>query len=306
MKYNIKYRLVASARRVNLFPTVIEETANFPIASRAQSASVPCLAFPPKQHQNSIEYSPPLSRAPFRGHNKETSMNKGIPPNMVSTPLVRGALRHEVAKRLLASIYRGQLPANTRLVVQKLAEQFGISATPVREALLELEVVGIVGSCHNRGAVVKPFGPEQLRDIYHVRRILEGEAARCACGRIDATLLTQLKQDMLQLIRGNSELGWSSAVMESDLRFHTLIASHCGNPRLRNEIERYSALVEVVRETVGNERDVQIQGLSEHLAVIAELLANKPDSAALQMARHIDSTAKSVSDIMFPGQQHSG
>jgi DNA-binding GntR family transcriptional regulator len=233
-------------------------------------------------------------------------MNNTIPPNVVSSPLTQGALRHEVAKRLLASIYRGQLPANTRLVVQKLAKQFGISATPVREALLELEVVGIIGSCHNRGAVVKPFGPEQLRDIYHVRRILEGEAARCACGRIDATLLEQLKQDMLQLIRGNSEPGWSATVMESDLRFHALIANHCGNPRLRNEIGRYSALIEVVREMVGNERDVQLQGLSEHLAVVRELLANEPESAALQMARHIDSTSKSVSDIMFPGERPSG
>jgi DNA-binding GntR family transcriptional regulator len=233
-------------------------------------------------------------------------MSKNIPPDVVSPPLTQGALRHEVAKRLLAAIYRGQLPADTRLVVQKLAKQFGISATPVREALLELEVVGIIGSCHNRGAVVKPFGPEQLRDIYHLRRILEGEAARCACGRIDATLLEELKQDMLQLIGNNSEPGWSTAVMESDLQFHSLIANHCGNPRLRDEIRRYTALVEVVREMVGNERDVQLQGLSEHLAVVGELLANEPESAALQMALHIDGTAKSVSDILFPGERSGG
>ncbi|MBN2023347.1 MAG: GntR family transcriptional regulator [Pirellulales bacterium] len=227
-------------------------------------------------------------------------MNRSSPPGSISSPLSRGALRHEVAKRLLAAIYRGQLPANTRLVVQKLAEQFGISATPVREALLELEVVGIVGCSHNRGAVVKPFGPEQLRDIYHVRRILESEAARCACGKIDAELLGQLKRDMLRLTRGGGEPGWSAAAMENDLRFHALIADHCGNPRLRDEIDRYSALVEAVRETVGNERDVQLKGLSEHLAVVSELLANDPESAALQMARHIDSTSKSVSDILFP------
>jgi DNA-binding GntR family transcriptional regulator len=233
-------------------------------------------------------------------------MNKTIPSSAFLSPLTSGALRHQVAKRLLASIYTGQLPANTRLVVKKLAEQFGISATPVREALLELEVVGIVGSCHNRGAVVNPFGPEQLRDIYHVRRILEGEAARCACGRINASLLEQLKQDMLRLIRGSSEPGWSTAVMESDLQFHAMIADHCGNPRLRNEIGRYSALVEVVREMVDNQQDVQLQGLSEHLAVIGELLADERESAALQMARHIDSTAKSVSEIMFPGEQSSG
>jgi len=233
-------------------------------------------------------------------------MSKTLPPIVVSSPLARSALRHEVAKRLLASIYRGQLPANTRLVVQKLAAQFGVSATPVREALLELEGVGIVGSCHNRGAVVKPFGPDQLRDIYHIRRILECEAVRCACGQIDAALLNQLKHEMLQLVRCSSQPEWSTTVMEHDLRFHALVADHCGNARLRNEIGRYAALVEVVREVVGNERDVQLQGLSEHLAVIGGLLANDPESAALQMARHIDGTSKSVSSIMFPNQRSGG
>lgn len=233
-------------------------------------------------------------------------MSTTSPSDTTIAPLERGALRHDIAKRLLASIYRGQLPANTRLVVQRLAEQFGTSATPVREAILELEVLGIVESSHNRGAVVKPFGPRQLRDIYHLRRILESEAVRSACGRIDATQLEGLKQEMLRLTRSNREPGWSTVVMESDLQFHLLLANHCGNPRLRDEIRRYSALVEVVREMVGNEREVQIQGLSEHLAVIGGLLANDPESAALQMARHIDSTAKSVSDILFAGERSGG
>jgi DNA-binding GntR family transcriptional regulator len=226
-------------------------------------------------------------------------MSQHTPTSVVPTPLGRGALRHEVAKRLLASIYRGELPAQTRLVVQKLAEQFGISATPVREALLELGVVGIVELLHNRGAVVKPFGPEQLRDIYHLRRILESEATRCACGRIDRVALERSEQEMLRLLRDNTEPNWSATVMESDLRFHTLIADHCENPRLRDEIDRYSALIEVVRETVGNERDVQFHGLSEHIAVIRELLANQPESAAVEMARHIDSTSRTICDIMF-------
>jgi DNA-binding GntR family transcriptional regulator len=226
-------------------------------------------------------------------------MIKRHPTSTMNTPLGRGALRHEVAKRLLASIYRGELPAQSRLVVQKLAEQFGISATPVREALLELGVVGVVELLHNRGAVVKPFGPEQLRDIYHLRRILESEATRCACGRIDRAVLERCEQEMLRLMRDSSQPGWSDAVMESDLRFHALIADHCENPRLRDEIDRYTALIEVVRETVGNERDVQFHGLSEHLAVIRELLADQPESAAAQMARHIDSTSRTICDIMF-------
>ena len=49
----------------------------------------------------------------------------------------------------------------------------GISATPIREALVELESIGVVQFVHNRGTIVKPFGPQQLREIYHLRRVLE-------------------------------------------------------------------------------------------------------------------------------------
>jgi len=61
---------------------------------------------------------------------------------------------------------------------------------------VELEAVGLIELCHNRGAVVKPFGPEQLRDFFHVRRILETEAARSACGRIQADSLAGLRREM--------------------------------------------------------------------------------------------------------------
>ena len=100
-------------------------------------------------------------------------------------PLSRGALRHDVVKHLLMAIFQGEMPAGTRLVAKRLAESLGISATPIREALVELAAMGVVQLSHNRGAQVNPFGRQQLHDYFHVRRILEMEAARSACGRID-------------------------------------------------------------------------------------------------------------------------
>ena len=101
-------------------------------------------------------------------------------------PVSRGGLRHQVTARLLTAVFLGRFESGQRLVVQHLAETLSVSPTPVRESLVELAAMGIVELLPNRGAVVLPFGPEQVREISQVRRVLEVEAdLRCASGRID-------------------------------------------------------------------------------------------------------------------------
>ncbi len=213
--------------------------------------------------------------------------------------LSRGALRHDVVSRLVKAIFQGELAAGTRLVVQKLADRFGISSTPVREALVELEAVGVVQFMHNRGALVKPFGPQQLRDLFHLRRILEAEVTRCACGRLEREPLLALQAEMRELAVGDGGAEWSRQKMASDRRLHELIVSGCENARLAHEIGRYNTLFQAIREIAGNRRHLQERALDEHLAVIDALLAEDPELAALQMARHITSAGGGVEAVMF-------
>jgi DNA-binding GntR family transcriptional regulator len=216
-------------------------------------------------------------------------------------PLARNALRHDVVVHLMAAIFQGTLPAGSRLVIRSIAEQLGISATPIREALLGLEAIGVVQFIHNRGGVVKPFGPQQLREIYHVRRILEVEAARCACGRISQKELTSYRDDIQQMLASSSDKSpeWSRRAMEVDRRLHELIANHCGDARLADEINRYNTLVIAIREIVGNRRHVQQEGLEEHVPIIDALLAADADKVAAAMTHHVDGTMKSLETILF-------
>ncbi len=216
--------------------------------------------------------------------------------------LSQGALRHDVVLRLLEAIFHGRLPAGTRLVAQRLAERFGISPTPIREALVELEAAGVVRFVHNRGALVKQFGPEQLREIYHLRRILETEATRCANGHVDPEALQTLKREMTKLLHEDDGADWSERAAAVDRQLHELIANSCGNSRLTDEIRRYATLMQTTREIVGNTRRVQEHALLEHLPILDALLAEEAEVAASQMARHIDSTAESVAAIMFQKQ----
>jgi DNA-binding GntR family transcriptional regulator len=211
------------------------------------------------------------------------------------------ALRHQVVERLMKAIFLNELPAGTRLVVKKLAEHFGLSTTPVREALLELEAIGLVQSEHNRGAVVKPFGNEQLREIYQMRRILEAEAARAACGRIDKERLKALRRERRQLFgKSRRDQRWGDQNIDSDRRFHEMITASCGSERLAREIHRYDALVQALRDVTFPKMHPKKLASDEHLGIIDALLADDAEAASAKMAHHIDHAADSVEYALFP------
>lgn len=216
----------------------------------------------------------------------------------------RQALRHEVVRRLLLEIFRGHLPAGTRLVTLKLSKQLGVSATPLREALVELEAIGMVELSHNRGAVATAFGPDEMRGIYQVRRVLESEAARCACGRIDPDLVAAFLKEMREYgKRPSKSAAWIRAVMAFDARFHAAIAAACGSPRLAREIERYALLMQTISEAIGNRHHSKEDGIREHIEVLEALRAGDPDRCERAMARHIEATGKRAIGVMFPASR---
>jgi DNA-binding GntR family transcriptional regulator len=213
--------------------------------------------------------------------------------------LAHGALRHELAKRLLAEIFQGKMPAGSRLIILDLAERFRLSSTPVREALLELEANGVVQFVHNRGAIVKPFGPEQLREIFHLRRILEAEAARLACGRVDRGRLLELREQLRSLAGRPRGSKWLEREMLADRGLHAVICENCGNTRLMEDIRRYDTLVQALRDVVGNRRRIVNEAVKEHAAIVDAMLDGKPDAAARAMAIHVDRAARSAEAAMF-------
>lgn len=219
-------------------------------------------------------------------------------------PLSRGALRHEVVRRLMLAIFLGELPAGTRLVARRLANRFGVSATPIREALVELEQIGVVQLLHNRGAHVRPFGKEQLREIFHVRQVLESEAAQCACGRIEHVELQKMKEALRRLLAApaDEDGAWFQQVAVSDRQFHEMIALNCGNARLRDEIRRYSDLAETFRAIVGNNRPTLQEVVENHFSVFDSLLARRADEAATAMRRYLETVGRFVEAAMFPAK----
>lgn len=216
----------------------------------------------------------------------------------VRTLVRKEGLRENVTKHLLIAIFSGQIKSGDRLVAQTLATQLGVSATPVREALVELAAIGLIEILPNRGAVCLPFGVRELREIYQLRRVLEVESTKLACGRIPSEKLRDLRIGMAKLAEVQSA-DWSERAMKQDTTFHDLIQSHCGNNRLCHELERYKDLMASIRHVVGDKCRVQLRAVEQHIQIIDALIESDAEQACQRMASHIDSTARGVERVMF-------
>jgi DNA-binding GntR family transcriptional regulator len=215
--------------------------------------------------------------------------------------IARGLLRRQVTARILAGVFGRRLLPGSRLIVQQLSERYRVSPTPVRESLLELEGLGIVQLLPNRGAVVLPFGPQQVREIGQVRRVLEVEATRSACGCIADEELAALEHD-LERVRSIAETAERArAGREVDSRLHGRIAAACGSARLATEIGRYITLFRVLRD-VSHERDdaTSSSGMPEqHLEIVRALRRRDAEEAGRAMDRHLRAVAETVTRVVF-------
>lgn len=225
-------------------------------------------------------------------------------------PVSRGNLRQQVTARLMTGIFQGRFRSGQRLVVQNLAQAYQASPTPVREALVELASLGLVVLLPNRGAVVQPFGPQEIREISEVRRLLEVEATRCACGRVPHGALSALEGELRELGALPRDQAWDQRCRDVDTRLHGLIAESCGSRRLAAEVGRYLTLFRALRD-LSHQRDAwtnfsRSNDVPEHLAIVTALLASDADTAAQAMDRHIRSAAWNLEEVNFSGAQLPG
>jgi DNA-binding GntR family transcriptional regulator len=219
------------------------------------------------------------------------------------SPLERGTtLRNDTTACLVRAVLKGDLKQGDKLVVRKLAEQLGVSATPVREAIVELEAIGILEVPPNQSAVIRKFGPQELFEIYHLRGLLEVEATRLSCHRIPPERMAKTRAEVLGLLEDGRAAGsskWMAKALEQDLQLHRIIAHYCGSGRLFHEIGRYTKLMEVISEAVGNEHNGLLQMLKDHQRIVEAMLIPDAEIAARRMGEHIHASALNDIGVLY-------
>jgi DNA-binding GntR family transcriptional regulator len=201
-----------------------------------------------------------------------------------------------VVRGLLAGLLRGEWEGGARLTEAEAVARFGVSRTPVREALLELQGLGFVELRRNCGAIFLPFGPDELREVYAVRCLLEVEATRLAAGRITPEALDAL----LAVFTRIRESGGVDPEWKHDRTLHRVIAEASGNRRLFAEIARYGDVVQAVREIVGGQDyGIHETTADEHLDILAALARFDAEQAAKAMQRHLSQASDSAAEAVW-------
>ena len=139
----------------------------------------------------------------------------------------RTCMRDHIRNAIVSRILDGSTPAGTRLKEMTLAREFNVSQAPVREALRELEAVGLLESERYRGTRVRNIDMDELREAYELRAAIEESAARLAvpCAKVD---LDKLEGDLKLIHRAHREHD-SDAFMDGAVNFHRHIVQMSGN-----------------------------------------------------------------------------
>lgn len=197
------------------------------------------------------------------------------------------SLRETIEEAVSAAIVSGELAAGELVSVPALALRFGVSATPVREAMLDLEKRGFVESVRNKGFRITSVEESDLREIAQVRRWLEVPAIRIAASEFPLDQLPRLRRLADEIVASAAD-GDFPKYLAADSAFHLALVALTGNERL----------VELVAELRSQTRLVGLAAMKgsaelersslEHHVLLDLLVAGDADEAAALLEAHID------------------
>ena len=207
------------------------------------------------------------------------------------TRVRRGATTPDlIADTLRDEILRGAVAPGQALRQEELADRFGVSRLPVRDALLRLEAQGLVHVYPNRGAFVISLSADEVREIYDLRILLEGDLLERAVPRLTADDWRRIDAAHAHATRTAGGPEW----VEGDWRFHRALYEPAGRPRqlamiesLRATVARYSPATSTLPERTAD-------WLGDHEAILEACRARAAVAARRRLEAHLHRAADTV------------
>ncbi|MFB7993262.1 GntR family transcriptional regulator [Streptomyces sp. NPDC056002] len=207
-------------------------------------------------------------------------------PALPSLGGTRSSYRERVADALRAALIAGELRAGEVYSAPTLAVRFGVSATPVREAMLDLAKEGLVDAVPNKGFRVTAVSEKQLDEYKHIRSLIEIPTTAELAATADLAALEALRPVAREIVDA-AVAGDLIAYVEADIRFHLGLLALSGNEHLvevvgdlrkRSRLYGLNALVEAGRLEASAE---------EHLEILDALVARDEEAVRAVMTRHL-------------------
>ncbi len=214
-----------------------------------------------------------------------------IPAERIHGDTLAQQIRSALAGRILA----GVLPPGTRLKDNEIAECFGTSNTPVREALRGLAKDGLVEILPYRGCIVRRVSRRELEEALEVRAALESLATWLAAERLSddqLQALTELVEEHEDAIAARDR----DRALELGTRFHRAVVEAANNDLLARTLQDLSVRMRLARQVYAY--DVDEPDYPGHRAVLDALLAHDSRQAAILMAGHISHSRRSIAQML--------
>lgn len=190
-----------------------------------------------------------------------------------------------IAAALEEDIVFGRLHPRERLIEEELAERFRATRHTIRQALAELERMRLIERIPHRGALVKAYNAEEVRQLYALREMLETQAAALIPLPLDEAALAPLhalqRQHALAVAAGDAR-----AVFRADLAFHRALYAHCGNLFLAETIEELGQRAQVIRYANLRSRSSMEWARDQHAAMLDTLREGGREALVALCAAH--------------------
>jgi len=203
-------------------------------------------------------------------------------------------LREVVFEALREAIIQGRLEPGERLMEIQLAEEMGVSRTPVREAIRKLELEGFVVMIPRKGAYVAGISLHDITDVFEVRAALESLAAGLAAERITEKELEDLERRLVEIAEVSNDSSDLNVVVERDTNFHDAIYKASRNKTLIQIVSRLQDQIQRFRSVSLAQPGRTKMAVHEHRQIV-DAIANRDVELAQTLAReHIESAEQSM------------
>lgn len=195
----------------------------------------------------------------------------------------KASLTERIYRSIREAILRNGLRPGAALAEHELGKKFGVSKTPVREALIRLAHEGFVTVSPRKGVFVATVSMEDLRELFAIRSALEGLACEQAAGRIPPQRLASLRKEFTDAARARNE----RQLFRLGVRLHELIIEAAGNKRLAALLETMRAQIARYSNMASQLPDQTDKSLRDHLRVIDALERGDGQAAKRLIQEHI-------------------
>jgi DNA-binding GntR family transcriptional regulator len=199
-------------------------------------------------------------------------------------------LVEQVHAAIVSEIAAGKLQPGERIIQEQIAQELGVSRQPVQQALLLLRKQGVLRDAPGRGLIVAPIDPDQVRNMYDLRAVLEGLAFRRAAER-NAERARRQGPALIQSGRKAVAAGSVAAMIAADLKFHDFIYTLSGNPLIAPTMEAQWTYTQRVMGEVLMRDELPRDIWDQHQALLEAVMAGDGASAETLARQHITQAA---------------